>query len=232
MNRKMTLLIPCMRFLFFLLMLFYNFKFSVVAQSENIVIITIDGIRWQEIFRGMDAQIAGSKEFKGWDSSYVFKKYGGASHKEKREKLFPFLWKYLVPNGQIYGNRDMQSFVNNANPHWFSYLGYSEIFCGFVDTTINTNAYPPNPHTNVLGFLNTKPKFKKKVASFCVWDAFDNILNSFKNNFLVICGAEMIPENNLDAEQILLNTLKKNSYKPFGEEEYLDQYTHYMLWII
>lgn len=65
----------------------------------------------------------------------------------------PFFWGTLAKQGQIYGNRALDNKVDNANPYWFSYPGYSEILTGHVDTLINSNDYPPNPHTNILEFL-------------------------------------------------------------------------------
>ena len=39
--------------------------------------------------------------------------------------------------------------VNTANPHWFSYPGYSEIMTGYPDPAINSNSYEPNPHVSL-----------------------------------------------------------------------------------
>lgn len=147
----------------------------------------------------------------------------------KEEKNFCLLlWNTISAQGQIYGNRLYDTKVDNTNPYWFSYPGYSEIFCGYVDTSINTNNYPPNPHTNVLEFINHQPFYTGKVAAFGAWDAFDRILNEARAGFPVTCGAELCEGKNPDAQQQTINSLKQDSYRPFGEEEYLDVFTHYM----
>ena len=134
--------------------------------AENIIIITTDGYRWQEVFKGMDSAIANNPKFNQGDSSYIFEKYWSNNENERRKNLMPFLWNTIANHGQIYGNRKFDNKVNNANPFWFSYPGYSEIMTGFADTSINSNEFPPNPNVTVLEFLNRQPKFRNKVAAF------------------------------------------------------------------
>ena len=138
----------------------------------------------------MDPAIASNPKFtsEGKDSAFIYKNYWAQNEQERRQKLMPFLWNTLQKEGQIYGNRDLGTKVNVANPFWFSYPGYNEIFCGMVDTLINKNSYPPNPNTNVLEFINRQKEFKGKVAAFGAWSAFDRILNEQRCGFPVICG--------------------------------------------
>jgi hypothetical protein len=95
------------------------------------------------------------------------------------------LWETIAGNGQIYGNRYKGSLVNVSNPYWFSYPGYSEIFCGFVDDSINTNDLKPNPNINVLEVINQYDDFKGRIAAFTSWDAFPYILNDKRSGLLV-----------------------------------------------
>ena len=48
-----------------LLVLFFlfNVKAALAQTAENIIIITTDGLRWQEVFGGMDSAIANNKKF-------------------------------------------------------------------------------------------------------------------------------------------------------------------------
>lgn len=204
------------------------FSHTVFSQTaENIIIITTDGLRWQEVFRGMDSAIANNKKFNQEDSVYLYKKYWGNNYDERRKKLMPFLWSSIERNGQIYGNRDFNNNVDNANPYWFSYPGYNEIFTGYPDTAINSNSYPPNPNTNLLEYLNTLPKFKNKIAAFGAWDAFDRILNEQRSNIPVYSAFDLFGGTTPTENEKMINTLSKDSYKPFGEEECLDVFTHY-----
>ena len=162
-----------------LLLLVTGLNFSVKAQDEpaNLIIITTDGLRWQEVFNGMDFTLANSKKFNHGDSAYLYNKYGAATVSDRQAKLLPFITKTMGTKGLLFGNRFKENKVDVANPHWFSYPGYNEIFTGYPDSAINSNNYPPNPHENVLAFLHKQPAYQNKVIAFGAWDAYNRILN-------------------------------------------------------
>jgi len=211
--------------IFFTLFLLVN---SIRAQQvENMIIITTDGFRWQEVFKGMDSALANNSKFNQGDSSYIFKNYWSNNENERRKKLMPFFWNTISNHGQVYGNRKFDNKVNNANPHWFSYPGYSEIMTGFADSTIDSNEFPPNPHVTVLEFLNQQPKFKNKVAAFGAWNAFDRILNQQRSGIPVFSAFDTIGGKNPTPNEKLINAMMQDSYRPFGNAECLDVFTHY-----
>lgn len=211
-----------------ILILFILTSFLSSAQkTENIIIITTDGFRWQEVFKGLDPAIANDKKFNQGDSTYIYKKYSASDFAASRQKIMPFFWSEIVSKGQIYGNRDLGNKVDVANPYWFSYPGYSEIMTGNVDVKVNSNGYKANPNVNVLEFLNKQPKLKGKVAAFGAWDAFDRILNEERSGFPVISAFDNVGGNKPTPSQKLLNEMRNNSYKPFHENECLDVFTHY-----
>ena len=200
---------------------------AAAQKVENLIVITTDGLRWQELFNGMDTALANNRRFNQDDSAYLYQKYGAADLQERRNKLMPFMWSTLAQQGQLYGNRTFGNKVNNANPHWFSYPGYSELFTGFVDEKVNSNNYPPNPHTTVLEFINTQPQYRGKVAAFTAWDAFDRILNEQRAGFPVVAAYDTVAGNNLSSRQKLVNEMLRASYRPWHGSECLDVFTHY-----
>jgi hypothetical protein len=197
------------------------------SPAPNIIIITTDGLRWQEVFKGMDSAIASNKKFNQGDSAYLFKKYWAASDQERRKKLLPFLWSVIEQNGQVYGNRALDNKVDNANPYWFSYPGYNEIMSGYADTAINSNAYPPNPNITVLEFLNKQPALKGKVTAFGAWEAFNRILNEQRSGIPVVAAFDNCGGRNPTSKEKLINEMREQSYKPWDEEECLDVFTHF-----
>lgn len=196
-------------------------------KTENIIVITTDGFRWQEVFKGLDPAIANDKKFNQGDSTYIYKNYAGADYASSRKKIMPFFWSEIVSKGQIYGNRDLGNKVDVANPYWFSYPGYSEIMTGNVDLKVNSNSYKANPNVNILEYLNQQPKIKGKTAAFGAWDAFDRILNEERSGFPVISAFDNVGGSKPTVTQKLLNDMRNNSYKPFNESECLDVFTHY-----
>ncbi len=159
---------------------------SVQAQqkTENVVIVTMDGMRWQEVFSGVDEALM-NDSFYDHAKDEIKKKFWDADEEERRKKLFPFFWTTISAHGQLYGNRKYDNKLDNANPYWFSYPGYSEIFTGYPDSAINSNDKKPNPNENVLEYMNRRKGFTGKVAAFTSWDAFPYILNSKRSGIYV-----------------------------------------------
>jgi hypothetical protein len=168
---KQRLTMPLNRFLLrtlgSLLFLLTAF-FSNAQDDQRLIIITTDGFRWQEVYNGMDAAVASDKRFNQYDSAGIFNAFWDQSPEARRQKLLPFFWGTIAKQGQLYGNRKYGNKIDNANPYWFSYPGYSEILTGHVDTLINSNEYPPNPHKTILEYYNSLPAYKGKEGSrFC-----------------------------------------------------------------
>ena len=215
-------------FFSFFLILSLGLQLNLKAQDNapNLIVITTDGLRWQEVFNGMDFALANHKKFNHGDSAYLYKKYGSISVSERQTKLLPFFWQSMAKKGLLFGNRFKENKVDVANPHWFSYPGYNEIFTGYPDSAINSNNYPPNPHQNVLAFLHTQKSYQNKVIAFGAWDAYNRILNEAASGFPVINGFENVSSILKDPQTKILEDMLQNSYKPFKEVECLDVFTH------
>ncbi len=218
------------KLLFFtiLLILVTGLNFSLNAQDEpaNLIIITTDGLRWQEVFNGMDFTLANNKKFNHGDSAYLYNKYGAATMPDRQGKLLPFITKTMGTKGLLFGNRFKENKVDVANPHWFSYPGYNEIFTGYPDSAINSNNYPANQHENVLAFLQKQKPYQNKVIAFGAWDAYNRILNEAASGFPVINGFESLSSILSDPQTKMLEQMLKDSYKPFKEAECLDVFTN------
>lgn len=149
-------------------------------KTENLILITLDGARTQEMFEGLNLEIlkAVTKEGPVGDTE-LYKKYGAASPAGRREKLMPFFWGTLMKqHGSIAGNRKLGSTVQLTNRHRFSYPGYSEILTGQArDGIINSNDKKRNPFPTVLEFLKRKLRLDpKQVSAFASWDTIDWIV--------------------------------------------------------
>ncbi|HEY0066774.1 MAG TPA: hypothetical protein VGB46_05415, partial [Flavisolibacter sp.] len=140
------------------------------------VIITLDGFRWQEVFGGADSALISNSDVT-LDTSTNKALYWSSSFEERRKKLMPFLWNVVASRGQIFGNRNYNNNVNVSNPYALSYPGYSELLTGSVDFSITGNHRKKNQNRNVLEVLNSNKSYSGKVAAFTSWDMFPYILN-------------------------------------------------------
>lgn len=191
-------------------------------KTEHVVLILIDGFRWQELFKGAEYDLLLSNRYNSGDSLLRFKKYWDDNQEIRRKKLLPFTWGYLASHGQLYGNRDLGNNVSVKNPYWFSYPGRAEVLSGFVDTAINSNDYPNNPNPNVLEFLNAQKNYQNKVVTFACWGATGRCLNKENSKMLISVPWENIPGNDLSRAEVLANEIQHFAPKTFGEEERLD----------
>lgn len=179
--------------------------FAQKSKIENIILISVDGLRWQEVFQGADSLLVKDK------------KYWANTTDKRRKKLMPFFWETIASKGQLYGNRNFGNKVNLKNEYWFSYPGRSETLCGYYDPNVNSNGYPNNPNENVLEFLNTQNGYKGKVATFASWNALGRILNRDRNGMLVNLPGENVEGPKLTDAQELANELQHFVPEYFGD---------------
>ena len=197
------------------------------TKTENIIVVTLDGFRWQEVFGGLDSAVANQKRFHRGDSAYLSQQYWSPDLKARRELLLPFIWSTLASKGQLFGNRRLGNRVDVANPYWFSYPGYNELFTGYPDSAVNSNSFPNNPHVNVFEFLNRQAGFAGKVAAFGAWEAFSRILNAPRCGLPVVAAFADCGGAAPNANEVLINKIRRDSYKPWSEDESFDVFTHY-----
>ena len=133
---------------------------QLTSKTKNFFIVTIDGIRWQEIFKGADADIINNHRYTS-DIDLAKLMYMDSSSFQSRKKLLPFFWNVIQQKGRLYGNRSFNNKVNVANSYKFSYPGYNEMFTGYPDIYVNSNDAKNNLNINVLEYLNTFNEFRK-----------------------------------------------------------------------
>lgn len=177
--------------------------YAQTRNTDNLIIVTLDGFRWQELFNGADPALGTRDQVTG-ELSTIDSFYSG-SPEARRSRLLPFIWNTIGTHGQLYGNRKYKNFVNCSNPHWFSYPGYSEMFTGHVDQKLRSNAKKVNRNANVLEFIHQQKDFHNKVAVFSTWDVMPFILRTEKTGIKsnhpmdVDCSNEYDDTKTLDA---------------------------------
>lgn len=161
------------------------------AQPHNVIVVTIDGLRWQEFFGGADA--AYLKRDKTGSGGEAERRFWRAEGGERRTALMPFMWNTIAVQGQIFGDHNAASDSRLTNGLWFSYPGYNEMFAGRADPKIDTNNKVPNPNVTVLEWLNRRPGFEGRVAAFGSWDVLPSILNVERSGITVGSGWQPMP---------------------------------------
>jgi hypothetical protein len=199
------------------------FPNAAVAQPQpsRVILVVIDGVRWQEVFRGADRTIAADKQrtVKTDEIALRFVKPSA-----RAVALTPFLHEIPAKGGILIGDRDHGGCMRVANPYWFSYPGYNELLTGRVDPRINSNDPLPNPNVTVLEWLNRRLDFAGKVRAFATWRTFHAIFNDQRSGIPVNAGLEMLKTDATDVA--LINKLQADTPHPWSEDERFDAFTH------
>ena len=206
-----------------LLVLACSTAFAAPLRTKNVIFISTDGLRWQEVFRGAEEALM-TKENGGIAPAVlniVRKKYWRATPEERRAALMPFVWGEVAKRGQIFGNRDKGSDGHVTNAFNFSYPGYSEFLCGRADDErITSNDPDPNPNINVLEFLHGRPGFAGKVAAYNTWDVLAAILNRDRSGLPMWTQGDTSPPGVGGPVQRLVETMLAQHPWPWREESY------------
>jgi len=136
---------------------------SYVPQTQNtppkIVLITIDGVRWQEIFYGTDSNL--------YSESYL-----------PPRDLIPNIYNYFVDHGSAFGKNS--NIIASGTNH-ISLPGYLEMMRGFPTTDCITNLCEPELNTTLIDHY-------QNVAMFSSWDTVRKSTTQFPEKYIINSG--------------------------------------------
>jgi hypothetical protein len=141
---------------------------------KNVVLVTIDGLRWEDLFRGADPSLVRAESYR---ARYV-------DVPDRAQALAPFLLSF-AQTGALIGNRDAGSCARVSNDFWFSYPGYAEMLGGRPNPRVRYNAAIPNDDVTVLERLARRPEFVGQVRVFAEWNAVPAIVNTERSGIPV-----------------------------------------------
>ena len=165
---------------------------------ENVILITLDGLRSEEVFTGADRRLMiadnGVEE-----PAKLERMFWNEDPIKRREALLPFLWSQCNEGrAWIAGDLERNSRVLVKNGRYFSYPGYNEILTGAPDPGIDSNDKIFNQNVTVLEWLHGKPEFRGRVAAYCSWDVFPYIINDKRSGIPVNAGWEPLEVGNAE----------------------------------
>ncbi len=201
---------------------------SSAAPVDNVILITLDGLRWEELFTGADPWLLNNERYTR-DMENVRARFWRDTPEARREALMPFFWSVIAEEGTLWGNRLKGSHADVTNQRVFSYPGYNEVLTGFADEAIDSNNKIPNANETVLEWVNKQPGFEGRVAAFGSWDVFPYIINEERSGVPVNAGFESASRDELGREltekEAWLNELQAQTPSPWTSVR-LDVFTH------
>ncbi len=180
--------------------------------SPKVMLITLDGVRWQEIFNGTDTFMYHGK-------------------KMTARELLPNLYYHFVDGGMVVGKDSM--FVATGPAH-ISLPGYLEIMRGHPSTDCQDNDCEPRLKEETIADLF------KVSAVFASWDTIRKTVGQNADNFVVNCGRNYRSTGwkkmELDDNQTFPEAWGDPIYRPDDLTEkaavdYLQYYSPDFIWI-
>jgi Metalloenzyme superfamily len=197
------------------------------AGGRQVVLVTLDGARWQEVFGGLDLAVLRSTSDKTpVEKTPSYARYWAETPEARREKLMPFLWTTLASrHGVLAGNRAHGSRVTVTNRHRFSYPGYNELLTGAAhDDVVTTNDNRRYDYLTVLEWLRpTLGLTRDGVAVFGSWETFNWIAERSEGTIAIDAGFEAVDTD--DPRIAQLSALQFDTPTPWSGARH-DVYTH------
>lgn len=181
-----------------------DFRRKLNHNTEYLIIVTLDGYRWQEVFGGADEQLLFVDSINTSSRKDRIEKYWADTPQERRKKLMPFFWNTIATEGKLYGNRHFGNNVGVSNVSNLTYPGFNEMFSGYPDPNYKSNERIMNPNINIFEILNELPEYEDKIGIFTRGGGFPYILNRERNNLYMVSGIE---ENESTAKDSLAKEL-------------------------
>ena len=184
-------------------------------KSENLILVTADGLRWQELFYGIDPALMNVKDIglDGERGSALRQKLAKPTPEESRSALMPFFWNTLAGRGVVMGDVRRGSPMQVTNAFHNSYPGYSELLTGRAqDDVIRGNKLIQNPSPTLLQVLKKHWKLpREQAAVFASWNVFSYACENVPGDLYINAGYtdSLLPRNSARVTE--LNALQKQA---------------------
>lgn len=202
--------------------------------EPKVVLVTFDGVRWRDVFRGADQALVDLPQFVHPDIKTELIDPAYVRPADRAAALMPFLHGIIATQGVVYGNRDKGECAKVANDLWFSYPGYNEFLTGHPDPAITSNDKVANPNVSVLEYLATAPGFAGHVGMVGTWDVFPYILNTARSHVPVNAALNGGYPTDVKTDREGLRLLAQHqrlTYIAFGDTDefaHAGDYAHYL----
>jgi Sulfatase len=166
--------------------------------TRNVILLTADGVRIEELFGGIDASVIAHADTSGIyyeeETARVKEAYGAATPMASRERLMPFFWTQLARRGVIIGDKALGSSMRVTNKYGFSAPGYNELLTGRPHDDVNSNDVIRYPYPTALEYAQHELGLGfTDVAVIGSWTGFTTLASSKPDLFFTNTGFTDVP---------------------------------------
>ena len=183
---------------------------SFAHAAENVVFITVDGVRYQEFFKGV------RKPFR--------------AHQKKGTPTFPLLHAAVdAGEGWIYGDESVGEKFWVGNKVAMSLPGYRSLLSGEFEDRCRSNRCAQTDRETMIDSLARSGLKKEEVGVFASWNKIDRAIESLPSKIFKNIAFQDYPEVPTDAAEAAFvsdMTGKSRSDLPKWEDSRRDLYTY------
>lgn len=163
--------------------------------GHNVLLVTLDGVRVQEIFGGLDETIAVHDEQQVYsDMAAMRSRFGGATPEARREALLPVFWKTLAPQGMVLGNPAYGNHMLVQNRVQWSTPGYTEMLTGRPRAEVKDNEHRRYDYPSALEHARAALGLAfHQVAQIGSSDTYTRAAASRDDAFLMVGTYDSVP---------------------------------------
>ena len=171
--------------------------------SQNVILITLDGVRWQEFFHGTDPSV---------------------SKTQTQTELFSHFWKTIAPQGVAFGDCDAQNSMVVANPVFRSLPAYHSILSGGPQDCRDNDCGRIRVETLQERLVRELHFSSQEVATIASWEKIKLSSEQKVGTTFVNAGMTPLIDEQTEPELDRLNQQQQSDPPPWSESR-LDQYT-------
>ncbi len=148
------------------------------ASTRNVILVTIDGARWQEIFRGVDAALAQENDLPVRDA----------------RALLPNIYRRLVDGGVAIGAPGHGAPMFASGPEFMSLPGYQELLTGRPPSDCLSNHCPAITTPTLLDRVREAFNLPRDgVAAISSWERMERATSVDNRSIVLSAGANHGP---------------------------------------
>jgi Metalloenzyme superfamily len=182
-----------------------------VEQPVAIVIVTLDGVRWHEVFEGVDAELAKSHDL---PSSAVV----------SARELLPNLYAIIDSHGAALGAPGHGASISASGPNFLSLPGYAELLSGRRVTGCDDNQCRGlAPHTIIEELSASSTLDRADVAAVTSWTEIARVTSHSACSAAISSGRRGGVNRELfarDAEGARLLAMAENAPRGIGDSDF------------
>jgi hypothetical protein len=180
--------------------------------TQNVVLVTLDGVRVQDLFGGLDEAVAAHDEKQLYsDIAAMRTRFGGATPEERRSKLMPEFWTRLAPQGVVFGNPARRNHFKVQNGVYWSTPGYVEMLTGAPRPEVVDNEERRYAHPTALELARSELDLGfGQVAVIGSWNGYANAAASSADAFVMVGAYDDVPDDWGSDEIDFLNELRRD----------------------